>query len=107
MAIAEWPARATRLIPQGAGRRDHLSWVCATLVQQFADRLDAVLIERIAAEEVAAFNDAPVRDFIPILAMRRGRLRLWKLGDLREVEEESRPVARVQERDEVRQKGSV
>jgi hypothetical protein len=37
-----------------------------------------VIIERVAAEEVAAFDEARVRDFIPILAVRHGRLRLWE-----------------------------
>jgi len=53
-----------------------LSWVCTALSQEFGNRLDAVTIERIAAEEVAAFDEARVRDFVPILARRRGRRRL-------------------------------
>jgi hypothetical protein len=48
------------------------------LSPEFADRLDAMSIERVAAEEVAAFAEASVRDSIPILAIRRARLRLWE-----------------------------
>jgi hypothetical protein len=85
--------------------------VCAALAREFADRLDVEVIERIAAEEVAALEGARVEDFIPVLAMRRGRLRLrdgappdgGDLGDLEEVEGESRLVAGVQERDRVLQ----
>ena len=69
-----------RIFPQGAGSRDQLSWVCTALYREFGNRLDAVTIERVAAEEVAAFDEARVRDFIPILAMRRGRRRLRKEG---------------------------
>ena len=65
------------MIPQrGVEPREQLSWVSAILSREFADRLDDAIIERVAAEEVAAFDDARVRDFVPILAMRRGRLRL-------------------------------
>jgi hypothetical protein len=88
---------------EGVAGRDQLACVAAILSLEFADRLDAATIERVAAEEVAAFDEARVGDFIPILAMRRGRLRLWELahrrgdvlGDLKEGEGESRLVARV------------
>jgi hypothetical protein len=66
--------------------------VSAALSREFADRLDPVIIERVAAEEVAAFDKARVRDFIPILAMRRAPRRLWEwahrgdeVGDRKEV----------------------
>jgi hypothetical protein len=89
--------------------------VRAALSGEFADRVDVVTIERVAAEEVAAFNEARVGDFIAVLAIRRGRIRLreWEhprgdgSGDLREVEGELGSAARLQERDEERQKGSV
>jgi hypothetical protein len=68
----------TRTIPQGVGSRDHLSLVSAALSQEFAERLDVAIIQRVAAEELAAFDDARVRDFIPILAIQRARLRLWE-----------------------------
>ena len=64
-------------IPGGEGRQDHVSWVSEALSREFADRLDGVTIERVAAEEIAAFDEARVRDFIPILAARRARRRLW------------------------------
>ena len=64
------------MVPQGSGGRDHLSWVRSALSREFADRLDPATIERVAADEVAAFDEARIRDFIPILALRRGRLRL-------------------------------
>jgi hypothetical protein len=61
------------------GGRDHPSRVAAALNQEFEDRFDAGTIERVAAEESAVFDEARVRDFIPILAIRRARLRLWDL----------------------------
>jgi hypothetical protein len=57
-----------------------------------------VVIERVAAEEVAAFGEARVGDFSPILAMRRARLRLREWAYL---------VGSVHVRDEVRQEGRV
>jgi hypothetical protein len=67
---------------QPAGRpaetvREHVSRVFAALSQEFGTRLDAVTIERIASEEVAAFDEARIRDFVPLLAIRQARLRLW------------------------------
>jgi hypothetical protein len=78
VSIRERSAWVPLMIPQGVGGRDHLSWVCSALSPEFADRLDAMSIERVAAEEVAAFAEASVRDSIPILAIRRARLRLWE-----------------------------
>jgi hypothetical protein len=86
------------MIPQGGGKRDHLSRVCAVLSQEFAGRLDPEVIERVASDEVAAFEEARVGDFVPILAMRRGRLRLREWAHL---------VGSVHVRDEVRQEGRV
>jgi len=80
MATSRRSEGKPRIFPQGAGSRDQLSWVSTALSQEFADRLDAVTIERVAAEELAAFDEARVRDFIPILARRRGRRRLLKEG---------------------------
>jgi hypothetical protein len=53
------------------------------LCLEFANSLDTAIIERVAAEELAAFDDARVRDFIPILAIRGARLRLWEWASVR------------------------
>jgi hypothetical protein len=70
------------MIVQGSASRDPVSWVRGVLSREFADRLDAETIGRVAAEEVEALNGSRIRDFIPILAMRRARLRLreWAHG---------------------------
>ena len=86
------------MIPKGVGSRDHRAWVCTALSHEFAGRLDPAVIERVASEEVAAFEEARVGDFVPILAMRRGRLRLREWEHL---------VGSVHVRDEVRQEGRV
>jgi hypothetical protein len=59
---------------------DHQTRVCAVLSQEFGDRLEARIIERVAAEEVAAFDGARIQHFVPILATRLGRRRLSRLG---------------------------
>jgi hypothetical protein len=56
--------------------RDPLSAVRAGLSEEFANLVDLTIIERVASEEVAAFADARVRDFVAILAIGRGRARL-------------------------------
>jgi hypothetical protein len=66
---------------QPAGRpaeaaRDHVSRVFAALSQEFGTRFDAVSIAQIASEEVAAFDEARIRDFVSLLAIRQARLRL-------------------------------
>jgi hypothetical protein len=56
--------------------RDHLTRVTAALCQEFGTSLDAVSIERVAAEEVALFDEARIRESVPLLAIRQARLRL-------------------------------
>jgi Protein-tyrosine-phosphatase-like, N-terminal domain len=64
------------MIPERLERRSHLSRVCAALSEEFAERLDAATIERVAADELAAYDGARIREFIPIMATRRARARL-------------------------------
>jgi hypothetical protein len=45
------------------------------LVVEFGDRLPDDTIETLALQEVAAFDDASVRDFVVLLAGRRARTR--------------------------------
>jgi len=90
---------------EGVGGQEHLSRVRAVLSREFADRLDDVIIDRIVTEEVAALGGARVRAFIPVLAVRRGRLRLREEArrlddgsvDLREVNGERKLAERLQD----------
>ena len=69
-----------RMVFQGFAQRDPLSVVFAGLSEEFSELFDRTIIERVAAEEVATFEGARVREFIPILALRRGRARLRMLA---------------------------
>ena len=46
------------------------------LSEEFGDRIDSGTIRRVATEEVALFDGAKVRDFIPMIAWRLARARL-------------------------------
>ena len=46
------------------------------LSEEFGDRIDSGTIRRVASEEVAVFDGAKVRDFIPVIAWRLARARL-------------------------------
>lgn len=46
------------------------------LSEEFGDRIDSGTIRRVASEEVALFDGAKVRDFIPMIAWRLARARL-------------------------------
>lgn len=49
------------------------------LDEEFADELWDVTIKTLAEEEVARFENAHVRDFVPLLAGRRARDRAKKI----------------------------
>jgi hypothetical protein len=49
------------------------------LSEEFGDRIDSGTIRRVASEEVALFDGAKVRDFIPMIAWRLARARLKDL----------------------------
>jgi hypothetical protein len=84
-------------VPEIVERADHLSMVRAELSEEFGARFDQKIIRIVAAEEIATFADSPVRDFIPILALRRGRARLQ--GVWMDIEEfyDANPVRRSSE----------
>lgn len=51
------------------------------ILAEFEDAVPRGEISWIAAEEVAVFQDAKVRDFVPILALRRARARASALAE--------------------------
>jgi hypothetical protein len=85
------------VVPEMVDRTDHFSMVRKGLSEEFGSRFDQTIIRIGAAEEIAAFGDSPVRDFIPILALRRGRTRLQ--GVWMDIEEfyDANPVRRLSE----------
>ena len=50
------------------------------LAAEFGDRIDSGTIRQVASEEVAQFDGAKVRDFIPTIAWRSARARLKGLA---------------------------
>ncbi len=56
--------------------RRQLARVRADLEHEFADRLTADEVARRFDEAVAAFDDAPIRSFVPVLAQRSVRSQL-------------------------------
>jgi hypothetical protein len=83
--------------PEMVERANHLSMVHAGLSEEFGARFNQKIIRIVAAEEIATFADSSVRDFIPILALRRGRARLQ--GAWMDIEEfyDANPVRRFSE----------
>lgn len=60
--------------------RRQLERVRAELVREFAGRLGEEEVQRRFAATVAAFEGAPIRSFVPVLAQRRVRLELREVG---------------------------
>jgi len=56
----------------------HWSLLVDRLVDEFGDRVEPSFVRRVAAEELAAFEIARVRDLIPVFVWRRSRARLLK-----------------------------
>jgi hypothetical protein len=59
--------------------RRQLESAAMSLSREFADRVPSEDVDRYLAEELQPFSKARVRDFVPILAERRTRLRLQAL----------------------------
>ena len=53
-----------------------LQSAAVSLSQEFAGQVSSEDVDRCLSEELQPFNDARVRDFVPILAERRTRSRL-------------------------------
>jgi len=66
--------------PVELGVRDPVQVVTHDLLSEFNEALSHETISLLAAEEVQAFEDAGVREFVPILAWRRARRRAWALA---------------------------
>jgi hypothetical protein len=62
------------------GVRDPIRAVTHELLAEFDETLSQETISMLASEEVRAFEDAEVREFVPILAWRRARRRAWVLA---------------------------
>ncbi|MGZ5290463.1 MAG: three-helix bundle dimerization domain-containing protein [Actinomycetota bacterium] len=62
------------------GVRDPIQAVVNDLKGEFEESLSHETISALAAEEVRAFEDATVREFVPMLAWRRARRRAWLLA---------------------------
>jgi hypothetical protein len=60
--------------------RKQLESAAVNLSQEFAGRVPSEDVDRYLAEELQPFDEARVRDFVPILAERRTRSRLRSLG---------------------------
>jgi uncharacterized membrane protein YcjF (UPF0283 family) len=60
--------------------RDPVQVVTHDLQAEFDDTLSHETIAMLASEEVQAFEDAEVREFVSILAWRRARRRAWVLA---------------------------
>jgi hypothetical protein len=60
-----------------------LEMAANALSKEFADTLPSEDVDRCFAEELEPFNDARVRQFVPILAERRTRSRLRALAATR------------------------
>ncbi len=66
--------------PVEMGVRDPVQVVTNDLLAEFSGTLSHETISSLALEEVRAFEDAGVREFVPILAWRRARRRAWALA---------------------------
>ena len=65
-----------RVGDEGSGDQvspEHMRMVERHLEAEFSGRLDSAHIRRIASESLARFENAPVRTFVPILAIRAAR----------------------------------
>jgi hypothetical protein len=114
MTMPRRSAGLTPTTPQGVGSRDHLSAVAAALSEDFADRLDAVSIERVATEELAAFAEARVRTSSrswPSGAhdsdAGHGRRETWRRAHDPVTEVEGSPCLHTREKPAVRQKARM
>jgi len=56
---------------------EHRRLIARQLETEFAGRLAPVDIERIAEASIEGFHGAPVRTFVPILAIRSARRLAW------------------------------
>jgi hypothetical protein len=63
----------------GVEPADRESFVIKQLCAEFGDRIDPLTIRDVAAQELAGFAGARVRDFVPILVWRRARARIKQL----------------------------
>jgi hypothetical protein len=68
-------ASGGRTVGVNVAERDPVDVVRLELAREFTGRLSDDTIELFAVEEVAAFADARVRDFVVLLAMRQARAR--------------------------------
>lgn len=71
------PQSSTRSAPDERRQLDH---VRRELLSEFGDRLSADELDARFAAIVQEFDEAPVRAFIPVLARRRARQQLGRLG---------------------------
>ena len=72
MAISTEGTDPTRVDTRAAhGERRHV--IEQALLAEFSGLLDPTDIERLTSESLARFEDAPVRTFVPILAVRTAR----------------------------------
>ena len=62
-------------MPTKTGDRDPVEVVVHDLQFEFEGRLPDEIIVSLAEEEVSAFETAKVRDFVPVMAWRRARVR--------------------------------
>lgn len=66
--------------PVEMGVRDPVQVVTHDLLAEFDETLSHETISTLALEEVRAFEDAEVREFVSVLAWRRARKRAWALA---------------------------
>ena len=79
------PARSTDgASSPGEDERRQLARVRADLEREFAEQLSAEQVAQRLAETVSAFDGAPIRSFVPVLAQRQARSALREaLSDAR------------------------
>ena len=65
------------------GQVDPVTVIERELGEEFAGQLPDATIRRLAKEEVAAFANAHVQDFVPVLAGRRARARAKQIVAIR------------------------
>lgn len=68
-------SRERDLVSVAIGQVDPVTVIERELGEEFAGQLPDATIRRLAKEEVAAFANAHVQDFVPVLAGRRARAR--------------------------------
>ena len=68
--------RCNNALSNALADRDVLSGVIKELSAEFGDQIDVASITRVATQEVALFDGAKVRNFIPMIAWRLARFRL-------------------------------